>query len=497
MRPGGGRGGTLVTTGSGGGNGASGGNSGATGAGGLGTINTSDSGLGTMGPCAEDGWICRIDACDGQPKTSVRAKIYDPAGKVPLYNVAVYVPNAPLAEIATGPVCETCATPVSGKPVASALTDAHGEFLMQDVPVGVGVPLVIQIGKWRRLIQMPEVKACQENAFSDPQLFRLPKNQAEGHLPKIALTTGEADSLECLLRRIGVSDSEFTNPDGPGRINLYNDDLNDSNSADPATSSYARGGTFPLVSQLFASNESLAQYDITLMSCQGSESAGRAKTTAHKQVLKTFLDNGGRAFLEHYHYSWLRGGVIVGNMVTMPSAEGATIDYQRKYTQTPFPPIAVWQSPVDPFAYAPGGDSTYSIDTSFFKGSDMADWLVNVGASTTRGSISLIDVRQPATSVLPDVAQRWIWADTLGTPYLSANTPIEKAATPDQQCGRLVHTGIHVAKVTNDQVAPFPNGCRPGDLSPQEKAMEFLLFDLSSCVISDKTKNKPPDVIVR
>jgi hypothetical protein len=489
-----------VTTGVGG-SGATNGNGGTSGGtrggGGSGDgITTAEAGGGS-GPCADDGWLCKIDACDGKPKTSVRAKVYDPAAKVPLYNVAVYVPNEGLSDIATGPVCDTCATPVSGKPVASALTDAHGEFVMQDVPVGTNVPLVIQIGKWRRQVQMPEVKACQENVIDDPQLMRLPKNQSEGHLPRFALTTGEADSLECLLRRIGISDSEFTNPDGPGRINLYGDDLVGEASVDQATSSYASGASFPLASQLFSSDASLGAYDIVLLSCQGSEAAGRGKTTAQKQVLKNFLDTGGRAFLEHYHYSWLRGGVIVGNMVPMPSAEGAGIDYARKYTQTPFPPIAVWEGPGDGFPYAPGGPGTYTIDTGFPKGSDMADWLVNVGASTTRGSIALIDVKNPATSVLPDVAQRWIYDNTLGLPYLSANTPLEKAATPDQQCGRLVHTGIHVAIVANDRVAPFPGGCRAGDLSPQEKAMEFLLFDLSSCVMNDKTKSKPPDVTVR
>jgi hypothetical protein len=452
---------------------------------------------GNTGPCDADGWLCKIDACDGKPKTSVRAKIYDPAGKVPLYNVAVYVPNAALDDIATGPICDTCATPVSGKPVASALTGATGEFVMQDVPVGVGVPLVIQIGKWRRQIAMPEVKACQENAFNDPQTFRLPKNQSEGHLPRIAITTGEADSLECLLRRIGVTDSEFTNPTGSGRINLYDDDLIGTAGVDPATSSFANGGPFPVASQLFSSDASLGAYDIVLMSCQGSESAGRGKTTAQKQVLKNFLDSGGRAFLEHYHYSWLRGGVLTADMkVSVPSPEGAGIDGLHKYQLTPFPPVAVWQDPVT-LAFPAGGDSTFSIDTSFPKGNDMADWLVNVGASTTRGSIPLIDVKNPAISAIPEVAQRWVY-DGSSVPYLSANTPIEKAATPDQQCGRLVHTGIHVAKVTMDKVAPFPSGCRDeNDLSPQEKAMEFLLFDLSSCVMNDKTKNEPPTVIVR
>jgi hypothetical protein len=464
------------------------GNSGGDGAGGTGNGGTDAGVVFTIGgspgmgvPCTDGtGWACKIAACDGQPKTTVRAKVYAPSGTLPLYDVAVYVPNKPVDPIPDGPACETCATPTSGEPIASALTNSSGEFVMEDVPVGVGVPLVIQIGKWRREITLPEVKACQENAFDDSNLFRLPKNQSEGHLPKIGMSTGEADNLECLLRRLGVDDAEFTNPDGTGRVNIFSD-------KDSATS-YSSGLAYPNAEPtLWGTVENLRKYDLVLMSCQGSQSDGRLHLTPEKQALKDYVDGGGRVFLEHYHYSWVRGG-----------NEDQAIEDARKYPPTPFPAVAIWATPADPSiddGYP--GFRDYQIDTSFPKGNDFADWLVNVSASTTRGTISLEDVKHPALDVVPNVSQRWIYntsANPQAVPYLSVNTPI--GTPPEQQCGRLIHTGIHVAKVANDNTtAGFPGGCTSAALSAQEKAMAFLLFDLSSCVQNNKLPPQPPPIL--
>jgi hypothetical protein len=44
----------------------------------------------------------------------------------------------------------------------------------------------------------------------------------------------------------------------------------------------------------------------------------------------------------------------------------------------------------------------------------------------------------------------------------------------------------------SDPSKPFPSGCKTNEMSPQAKALEFLFFDLSACVLPDTTTPVPP-----
>lgn len=428
-----------------------------------------DAGIQNPTPPTCTGTDCALDPCPGKPRTTIKGTVYDPAGVNPLYNVMVYVPTTELDPIVDGPSCLRCDGSASGRPIATALSDASGKFTLNNVPAGTSVPVVIQTGKWRRKIFLPEVKACQANEFTDQNTFRLPRNQTEGHLPKIAVTLGKVDCLECLLRRIGIADSEFTNPEGTGRVNLYYET--------GVTTAYASGAPFPSADILYTSLDILSRYDMVLLSCHG-EVKNRAmnQATTVKHVFKDYADKGGRVFASHYFYSFFRG---------QPGTDDAS-----SFKPTPFPVVATeWD----------GYDTTsYDIEMGFPKGLAFADWLVNVGASQTKGIIELDGVESPAKGLNRTLAQPWIYkkgGDEF--PYFSLGMPTEKAATPDEQCGRFVHTGIHVTLEKDAQKPfPFPDACRQGKLTPQELALEFLIFDLSACMIrNDEVPTAPPVII--
>ena len=93
--------------------------------------------------------------------TTVRGKVFDPAGLNPLANVIVFVPNDSSRLPALSPGAPTCESTTSiGDFVTFAITDASGSFVLTGVPVGDGVPITVQTGKWRRTVEMSISKAC-------------------------------------------------------------------------------------------------------------------------------------------------------------------------------------------------------------------------------------------------------------------------------------------------------------------------------------------------
>jgi hypothetical protein len=311
----------------------------------------------------------------------------------------------------------------------------------------------VQLGHWRYETTI-DVTPCADNPLPDGKA-RLPRTQAEGNIPLTAVSTGNVDALECILRKMGVADTEFSNAGGNGRIQIYQ---NNGAKYDATT---------PMQPQLVGAavgGGEWNRYDQILFPCEGRQSAESAA------ALTNFVDyasKGGRIMATHYSYTWL-------------------------YQNAGFATAGTWQ--VD--QPNPANPLLANVDTTTSKGQDFATWLQIVGALSTPNPTPHVTINDPRRDLI-DVpmgngGRRWIWADSqppTTVQHLTIDTPV--GATPDQTCGRVTFSDFHVANSTNNGALTFPAECLTPDLSPQEKILEFMLLDLSACV-GGGGKGPPP-----
>ncbi len=413
-------------------------------------------GMGVDGGFVADLGTSDAVVCPDGTKTTVSGIVHSPAksGADPIYNAVVFIPDGEVPKFKTGATCDRCGELGGAKAVTSALTGSDGVFHLENVPPGKNVPFVVQIGKWRRQVTIPEVTACGDTKLPD-ELTRLPRNQAEGDIPLTAIVTGRADPLECVLRKIGIDDAEFSVPlvgsdYGHGRMHVFKSPLGVDMSSGTVSGH-----------SLTKNLDWLKRFDVVLLPCDGSSKIDE-KPPADMQNLVDYANAGGRVFTTHYGFVWIQQS-----------------------------PDAGWKAAA---TWVPGGTATSPlpgfIDTSFPKGKAMAEWLKAVGASTTLGQIDIADPRVDAPkSNAP--SQSWITSKApAGVQHFTFNTPTTAAA--DAQCGRVVYSDFHVVGSSDFSPIIFPNECTDGPLTAQERVIEFMLFDLASCVQKDDATPKPP-----
>jgi hypothetical protein len=422
-----------------------------------------------------------------------------PNGTLPLPNALVYIPNGSTTSpfgvqpFVDGVAAGACTCDVTGDPLVTATSDVDGTFTLTGVPAGANIPLVVQLGHWRRLVTIPNVAQCTATAV-DHSLTSLPTRQGMGStvdsIPLMALSTGGVDAMECVLRKMGVEDSQFSNAGGTGRVRFYHD-----NGATCTNGGGSCTGVTPAITQLTATQAEVEQYDALIFPCNGNvhDVAQADKTRVLDAATNTqaYVNKGGRAFFTHYSYGWL-------------------------YNQQPSINLP-WISTTT----AKANDGTHhdptqqvQIDTTFPRGAIFAKWLgltpaVNALSGTNPPTIAVDESREvvtnPATwnnTLTPIPALRWAFyqnnnpnADML---HVTFDTPW--GLKPEQQCGRVLYSGFHVttaaiagstcAQATgggsaNTSKCAFPAECS-ATFTAQEKVLAYFLFDMTACV-------QPPD----
>jgi hypothetical protein len=427
-------------------------------------------GLGTDAgvPCVN---FCTSQAaCAVNSQTTVTGTVFAPNGTLPLPGAIIYVPNGALtypfgvttfSDGVAGGTCDSCAASASGNPLVTTTSAFDGTFTLQNVPAGVAFPIVVQLGRWRRVIMIPAITKCTSKTLTAAQT-RLPVTQNEGgvldNIPLFALSTGQIDGLECVFRKLGILDSQFGNPGGAARIQFY---LDDEGNGGAAGATY--DGSTPSITSLYASQAQMEKYDALVFACAG---APADKPTAARNFALNYANEGGRIFATHYNYTWLYDVVGGGNAFTSP-----------------------WGSAVQWIPDNPNYDNNALADVGLIdttaKGGIFDKWLgaagVNALSATAPDRVALKDPRYDAFTPVDGASQSFITQYNPAAPapvfHLDFNTPYNAAT----QCGRVIFSDFHVS-IGNTAGTTFHGECNNNALTAQEKILAFMLFDLTSCI---------------
>ncbi len=208
----------------------------------------------------------------------------------------------------------------------------------------------------------------------------------------------------------------------------------------------------PNEGSLVSSLSQLEEYDQVLFPCWGGE---YIKSSAYQNNLISYANAGGRVFATHYSYTWL-------------------------FNDSPFSTTAAWDANANSWNSLDG-----RINQTFAKGVQLAEWMQLLGdldISQSPADFTVTNPRKDLDSVVSP-AVSWIANEssvdhfplhyTFDTPWNAMNT-----------CGRVVFSDFHVANNASAGYAfPTQNAaeCGLSGMTAQEKLLEFLLFDLSSC----------------
>ena len=437
-----------------------------------------------------------VPDCTGKPQQTVlTGRVITPGrtdtdtgNQVGVPNAFVYILRADdpagLPAIATGipagkTACDRCSDQDLGQVLAGATTDATGTFTITgDIPVGTEFLLIVKAGKFRRAVKqtLPATAACKTTTLSatlPANPTRLPRNLQDGigvNIPHIAVTTGQIDAMECVFEKMGIDHVQFGNPGTAPRIHLYRGGPMN------APAGARIDDNTPYDQTLYGSLATMQGYDMVVSDCEGATwDSTFAQRDASGANVREYVNRGGRLFASHLSFSWLDGNGNTAYTTAMPIATG--LDQ-----------AATW----DPTLYTDtSGTGVISIGRprASPRIANFAAWAAREGiAMAPAYQFNIVDPRSNNTG-LGTSSEEFVYR-TGGNgrvQQFSFNTPY--AAPTAAVCGRVAYSGFHVSAGGGNTPyanAIFPQHCT-GSLTPQEKVLLYMLFDLGACV-----GNPPP-----
>jgi hypothetical protein len=315
---------------------------------------------------------------------------------------------------------------------------------------------------------------------------RLARTMQDGlavNMPRIAISTGRIDAMECVFEKMGIGAAEFGNFGADGRVHLYR------GNGPAAPEGAVIDVATPAEADLYGSLARLESYDLIVSDCEGGGWDGKVanqfpERDAFGSNVREYVNRGGRLFASHLSFSWLHqnGSAVYSDLdpiaTGLAAAGGWDIDYLATGNLNGSGTGVVSVVGTRPNLVSP-------------RIQGFADWLVNEGVTTAPAyQFAMTDPRSMAIT-LGSASEEFVYRQDGNSRVQQFSFDTPYAAPPTASCGRVAYSGFHVAGTAGDsdpfKDAVFPGHCtdalaNSGNLTNQEKVLLYMLFDLGSCV---------------
>jgi hypothetical protein len=403
-------------------------------------LSTSSDGAYVPGPINPD-----RPKCPGQEAT-IKGTVYAPNGSDPVPGATVFIPSL-VPELFPPEVrCEVCGQLGTAANFWQTNSAYDGTFELPDVCPGKR-DLIFQNGRFRRFVTV-DVVAKQTLELTGAQT-RLPKRHAESNafdaIPKIAVATGDFDKMECVLRKLGLADDAF---------DMYEAVL---------TPNMVSPLNYPKFSELVGNLDKLKSYNVVFINCTlNTFEAELAKEDVRKNIA-SYLEAGGRLYVTDWSYDWIEQLDSYAGLIDFEPGKSDAVPEGINAAQI--------------------GSDGLSVQATI-KDSLMAQWLGLFPGAIANGK-STISHTSASWVMMHDVnSDVKVWVEAEGSSSDGTITGMRPLTVTYNvnKCGKLLFTSYHTEGREDDFFVPtFPDYCGE-NASPQDRILEFLIFDIANCV---------------
>ncbi len=396
------------------------------------------------------------EECAAGESTAVKGVLYAPNGVDPVPRAHIYVPATTLVPFSAQVACDGCVG--TSTALTSTITEFDGTFRLDKVPPGDAVKVVAELGRFRRVVTM-KVQQCKQNAIPhDPTLaiggIRLPGKDGdldpEDHAPHIAVATGDFDQIECVLKRMGIT-----------QIDLYDD----RNSATPPTV-----GTFE---SLLTDLDKMKNYNLLVVNCTENQYESILQEPGVLSNIEQYIGAGGRLYANDWADDMIaQVPQFLPYMCFVPGGLSTAMAPATCPTTPNQPRVNHVTNPYNYDTQATIEDMTLKKWLAYFPQSLQND-LMSIYYSFVVVDQAGPDPNYPATT----------WVDA-PLPLTSASLGVRPlTVTFDyNHCGRVHYSTYNTEPSGGVSGTRYPDCGGRTTFYPQERVLEYLMFQITDCV---------------